>query len=1169
MNQAKAEQQTTDDTTPQVQADKTTEQDKQTKEQEKKKAAEEKEKGAPEEIKRPAVPATFRGWKEVSGWRESDTLTAEDELDDLLSTPTSLENYLPEVAYGDWYHNVGVLFLGGFLSWFFGWFGFSLAPVFFVIVITTAYYRTQIRKYRSRIKEGTQREMSVKRIETDYETMDWLNALLDKYWIYLEPYVCQQVADNVNPIIATSIASLPAFINSVWIDCITLGSKPFRVESVKTLPETSDDVLVMDWCCSFTPNDYHDLTYKQLKNRVSQKVVIKIKVFGIPIPIVVKNVAFKATVRVRIHLMESFPHVDTVNISLPELPMFDFVTKLLGDTVFNWEVLSFPGLWPFIYEMIQKYAGPLVLPPFSFQLNVEQLLAGDINAASGILALTVHRAENIKLFDRTLDNTIDPYITFGFNNEVSAKTTTLQDTKLPKWDETLFILVKNMADPLRMIIYDYNDDRKDGQIGIIDYDLQTLKDEPERKNIHERFMRNNKAVGDLNFSFKYMPAILPKRLIDGSTEPPPELNTGIVRIEIGQATFDSDTPVTASVEFNVNHKNVAKTSVFKKNNEPSYGITTRHAITNRANARVALLLKDANGKEINSIHSSLNDLIDRTVIGKPSVSFKDGLGKVDISAFWQPVKIDSVSGALSYTDPIGVVKVIVSHARDLRNLETVGTIDPYTRVLVNGFAKSRTTFKDSTTNPDWNEALWVPVTSVNQKLTLEVMDVETHNDRSLGAFDVKLTDIITRDEKGELTPFEDKEPRTNRLVAKRFSKGSITYSISFYPLQKVLDIDEEKQIEQRSQELAAAREKEATLSAKEKKLKEEHEKEEQELAKFDEAIPLAPPVGDFSKTDKHRVTLEELVAFESGVFVFKILGVQIAQKKGYLQAFFDAGGYSELTSPKLTRENSKFTGNGDVVIKELSWSETVFRLAEDKDHNRAEDPLAEVSIPTLNLLKNAYYEPFDLKLNDGSVVTLKARFIPTVLEELPESDRIISSGTLSVDIHGANNLISADSNGKSDPFCRLLLNGTDEVFKTKTKKRTLDPHWNETTSFEVFNRYYAFLKIAVFDWDFGAGQDDELGEFDFPLSEVKSDGTPTEVEVKLAGKGGIPNGGVVKLTFRFKPGYIIPVKKDERSLTDNAVFDTGKTFVAGGGKVIGGGVGVVGKVKNSIFSKKG
>ena len=59
-----------------------------------------------------------------------------------------------------------------------------------------------------------------------------------------------------------------------------------------------------------------------------------------------------------------------------EPPKFDFNTKVLGESSWWWEVLSIPGLYPLINEMVKKY-GPLLFTPLSFQLNVQQLMAGN------------------------------------------------------------------------------------------------------------------------------------------------------------------------------------------------------------------------------------------------------------------------------------------------------------------------------------------------------------------------------------------------------------------------------------------------------------------------------------------------------------------------------------------------------------------------------------------------------------------------------------------------------------------------------------------------------------------------------------------------------------------------------------------------------------------------
>ncbi|KAJ3443574.1 tricalbin-1-related [Anaeramoeba flamelloides] len=84
---------------------------------------------------------------------------------------------------------------------------------------------------------------------------------------------------------------------------------------------------------------------------------------------------------------------------------------------------------------------------------------------------------------------------------------------------------------------------------------------------------------------------------------------------------------------------------------------------------------------------------------------------------------------------------------------------------------------------------------------------------------------------------------------------------------------------------------------------------------------------------------------------------------------------------------------------------------------------------------------------------------------------------LEVYFNKALNLIPSDFNGKSDPYCKVLLDGK-KLGKCKKKKKTLNPVWNERKTFKLkgtFEQlYHKHISINVMDWDL-ISSDDFIG----------------------------------------------------------------------------------------------
>jgi len=97
---------------------------------------------------------------------------------------------------------------------------------------------------------------------------------------------------------------------------------------------------------------------------------------------------------------------------------------------------------------------------------------------------------------------------------------------------------------------------------------------------------------------------------------------------------------------------------------------------------------------------------------------------------------------------------------------------------------------------------------------------------------------------------------------------------------------------------------------------------------------------------------------------------------------------------------------------------------------------------------------------------------------------MLVSYSVKVRLIQGKDLLACDSNGKSDPYCRVwigVLGNTDKkAKKTHTKKKTLTPVWDETFVFPVNNPMDEKIFIEMWDWDIG--KDDAMGGVCVPLT---------------------------------------------------------------------------------------
>mmetsp|Transcript_73020 Transcript_73020/g.89570 ORF Transcript_73020/g.89570 Transcript_73020/m.89570 type:complete len:282 (-) Transcript_73020:147-992(-) len=88
---------------------------------------------------------------------------------------------------------------------------------------------------------------------------------------------------------------------------------------------------------------------------------------------------------------------------------------------------------------------------------------------------------------------------------------------------------------------------------------------------------------------------------------------------------------------------------------------------------------------------------------------------------------------------------------------------------------------------------------------------------------------------------------------------------------------------------------------------------------------------------------------------------------------------------------------------------------------------------------------------------------------------------LKVKIIKGKDLIACDMNGKSDPYC--IVTASDRSYKTKVIEKTLNPEWNESTSFS-FLKKVDIITFKLFDQDKKLlGKDDPMGDCTLDVSQ--------------------------------------------------------------------------------------
>lgn len=653
--------------------------------------------------------------------------------------------------------------------------------------------------------------------------------------------------------------------------------------------------------------------------------------------------------------------------------------KPLGGDTLGFDINFIPGLESFILEQIHANIGPIMYAPNVFPIEVAKMLSGSaVDQAIGVLAVTLHGAQGLKNSDR-LAGTPDPYTALSFNHgAVLAQTKIIKENANPRWNETKYAIVTSFNDILTAQVFDYNEYRKDKELGSASFPLEKVQEVREYENEQLEIMANGKARGALSADIRFFPVLEGPVLSEGKKGPPPESNTGIARFQIEQAK-DLDGTKSLIGQLNpyavllLNKKEIHVTRKLKRTNNPIWDNGHKEIlITDRKSATLGVVIKD--DREISAdpilgtYQIKLDDMLQLMEKGQEWYNLAGAeTGRAKLTLQWKPVALSGVgAGTGGYVTPIGVMRFHFKNARDLRNLETLGKSDPYVRVLLSGIEKGRTVTFQSNLNPDWDEVIYVPVHSTREKLILEVMDQETiSSDRSLGLIEVPASDYISQAENGEYLVHDSKTPHAGvlRMHGRGSPKGTLNYTASFYPCLNIADPEDEEEAEASKKtssergrisidNVKSAEGKDAAVAVN---AKANASQIDDSLAKsLDEGEKEQEETTEEKKLPKIRLTPEELVKYESGLIIFKLLDVELTRSNVHVEVVIDEMAFPSYSSSTVRSRKTNLDEIGDCFVRELDFSKITLRLrekGESKGDEKKDHTIAKLTGNTLDTLK--------------------------------------------------------------------------------------------------------------------------------------------------------------------------------------------------------------------------
>ncbi|RKF82781.1 Meiotically up-regulated gene 190 protein [Golovinomyces cichoracearum] len=376
------------------------------------------------------------------------------------------------------------------------------------------------------------------------ESVEWINSFLGVTWGLIDPEKFSSISDMLEDIMQ---ASAPDIIENVRVAEINQGNNPFRILSLRALPDSSvmelkDNIHSQDMKnksshqvradeegsshynleCAFSyyskssTDDFLEKT-RNMHMRIIFYIGIK-GLFGVPLPVFVELQGLTGTIRLRFQMSPEPPFLMALTFTLMGLPHIQVGCIPMAQTGIN--VFNLPLISNFVNKSITSAANEYVAPK-SMTLDLRKILQGDDIIkevkALGILWIIIHKAIGLSKQDYrgSEGGGSDSYVTVSFSKyrKPIYSTRIIQDDLNPIWEESCAILINpdliKVDEQVSLELWDCDRSTSDDLIGKLELSLQKIIQHPRKmypqvSNL-KALKKSCSMPGELHWEIGYFP----------------------------------------------------------------------------------------------------------------------------------------------------------------------------------------------------------------------------------------------------------------------------------------------------------------------------------------------------------------------------------------------------------------------------------------------------------------------------------------------------------------------------------------------------------------------------------------------------------------------------------------------------------------------------------------